>query len=55
VDLVFFGEALDGIDFVLRDASAQMAGHSNIERTGAAGEHVNPEFVIGAITHCERW
>jgi len=36
MDLVLFGKAFDGIDFVLDDARAQVACHSDVKRAAAA-------------------
>ena len=55
VHFVFFGEALEGIYFVLKDTGANIAGHTDIKRAGAAGKDVNPELVIRTVTHGERW
>jgi len=51
MDLVFLGEAFDGIDLMLTDAPLKIAGYADVKRTGTTGQDVNPESVKGTIAH----
>ena len=55
VHFVFFSEAFNGIDFMLLHAGVYVAGHADIERASPAGKDVNPELVVRAVAHGERW
>jgi len=49
--LYFFGEALDGIHLVLRDAPVNVAGDADIKRACPAGQDIDPECVIESVAH----
>ena len=49
--LVFLTKAFNRIVLVLMDASCKKARDSDVERTGAAGENVDPKLVMKSIAH----
>src|SRR5262252_3897995 len=49
--LVFLGEALDGVVFMLKNATREKTGDTRVQRAGAAGENVDPELVLESIAH----
>jgi hypothetical protein len=46
-----FGETLNGIHLVLRDAPVNVAGDADIKRTGPAGQDIDPERVMESVAH----
>src|SRR5262249_23264030 len=49
--LVFLREALDGVVFMLMNATREKACDARVKRAGAAGENVDPKLVLGSVAH----
>ncbi len=49
--LVFLGKPLNRVALMLINTLVEKACDSDVERTGAAGEDVDPELVMEAVAH----
>ena len=49
--LVFLGEALDRVVFMLMNATREKACDDRVKRAGAAGENVDPKLVLKSVAH----
>ena len=49
--LVFLGEALDGVVFMLKNATREKTGDTRVKRPGPAGENVDPKLVLKSVAH----
>jgi hypothetical protein len=52
--LIFLGEAFNRVELVLMNSFVEISGDSDIQRTGAAGEDIDPELVMESVAHAER-
>ena len=49
--LVFPGEALDSVVFMLKNATREKTGDTCVKRASAAGENVDPKLVLEPVAH----
>ena len=52
--LILLGEAFNGVELVLMNAFVEISRDPDRERAGAAGEDIDPEFVMESVAHAEK-